>query len=158
MATTYPAAKVTSVPEEEPEVAVNPASSIDFHCDQCDYANASEKGLAQHKRMKHRISQVDGIIDTDEELTEDTTIVTLELDAAGDIIGPELVPNTSPPSKVFHPKAGLGIIQEELSSGYDGETFISYHFPDDPNAFVMNQGPNRGERMPSIMQVFLCPE
>ena len=55
------AAEGTSDPEK-PEVAVNNVSSIDFKCDQCDYANINEKGLAQHKRMKHRISQVKGVL------------------------------------------------------------------------------------------------
>ena len=34
-------------------------------CEQCDYNNTTEKGLAQHTRMKHRISQVNGNIDLD---------------------------------------------------------------------------------------------
>ena len=36
-------------------------TSLDFNGDQCDYSNISEKGLRQHSRMKHRISQVDGM-------------------------------------------------------------------------------------------------
>ena len=31
-----------------------------FQCDQCDYETASDKGLKQHKRLKLRISQLDG--------------------------------------------------------------------------------------------------
>ena len=38
-------------------------SNIIFKCDQCDYNHTTEKGLGMHKRMKHRISQVDGIND-----------------------------------------------------------------------------------------------
>ena len=38
---------------EEVEVASNVLS-----CDQCDYKPASEKGLRQHTRMKHRLSQL----------------------------------------------------------------------------------------------------
>ena len=30
-------------------------------CDQCEFTNTTEKGLSQHKRMKHRISQIDGV-------------------------------------------------------------------------------------------------
>ena len=48
-------------------------TSPDFKCDQCDYSNISEKGLRQHKRMKHRISQLDGMND-EEESTEDSKI------------------------------------------------------------------------------------
>ena len=34
-------------------------------CDQCDYSNDTEKGLNQHIRMKHKISQIDGLEDSD---------------------------------------------------------------------------------------------
>ena len=46
-------------------------SSINFKCDQCTYTNVSKKGLDQHIRMKHMISQVDGIMDSDEETNEE---------------------------------------------------------------------------------------
>ena len=35
---------------------------LNIKCEQCDYTNTTEKGLAQHTRMKHKISQVDGNI------------------------------------------------------------------------------------------------
>ena len=91
-----------SDPSSETESADKPVegSSINFKCDQCSYTNVSKKGLEQHIRMKHRISQVDGIMDSDEETTEE--IVTLQLDEAGDIVGPELALNSSPPAKVYH--------------------------------------------------------
>ena len=38
---------------------VEKAVVSEFLCDQCDYSNASEKGLKQHKRMKHGKSQRD---------------------------------------------------------------------------------------------------
>ena len=49
-----------------------------FKCDQCAYTNATEKGLSQHIRMKHRISQVDGNYDSEEELlqTDENALVT----------------------------------------------------------------------------------
>ena len=62
--------------------------SPNFKCDQCNYTNVNKKGLDQHFRMKHRISQVDGIMDSDKETMED--IVTLELHEAGEIVGSEL--------------------------------------------------------------------
>ena len=37
-------------------------------CNQCLYTNITEKGLAQHIRMKHIISQVDGNIDSEEDV------------------------------------------------------------------------------------------
>ena len=49
-------------------------SSINFKCDQCSYTNVTKKGLEQHKRMKHRISQVDGIMDSDKETIEEIGI------------------------------------------------------------------------------------
>ena len=35
-------------------------SSLSFKCDQCGFKGASDKGIKQHNRTKHRISQVDG--------------------------------------------------------------------------------------------------
>ena len=59
--------------------------------------------------------------------------------------------------KVYHPKAGVGIKEEDPSVREDG-TFILYHFPEDPNSFVMPYGPQKGMKMPSIFEVFLCPD
>ena len=39
---------------------------ISFKCDQCDFLGVSEKGVKQHKRIKHRISQLDGHEDIEE--------------------------------------------------------------------------------------------
>ena len=86
-----------------------------FQCDQCSYTNISENGLGQHKRMRHRISQVDGFDDSHEEIPEETNHVTLELDNLGNIVGPELAINSSPPDKVYHPMAGMGILRAEPS-------------------------------------------
>ena len=45
-------------------------SSLLLQCDQCDYKNATEKGLSQHKRMRHWISQIYGLDDcTEDEVT-----------------------------------------------------------------------------------------
>ena len=46
--------------EVETENTVLVKNSIAFECDECSYRNNSEKGLHKHKRMKHRISQIDG--------------------------------------------------------------------------------------------------
>ena len=35
-------------------------TGIQFKCDQCTYESAPDKGVKQHVRMKHRISQLDG--------------------------------------------------------------------------------------------------
>ena len=105
--------------------------------------------------MQHRISQVDGTNDSDNELIEENDLVTLELDEMANIVGPKLAPNSVPPGKVYHPMAGLGIVEDEPSSTSDGETFINYFFPDDPKTYIVTQGPNRGKREKSIYNVFL---
>ena len=105
--------------------------------------------------MQHRISQVDGINDLDDEIIEENYLVTLELDAMENIVGLKLAPNLVPPGKVYHPMAGLGIVEDEPSITSDGETFINYFFPDDPKTFIVTHGPNRGKREKSIYNVFL---
>ena len=45
--------------EVETKNTVLAKNSIVFECEECSYRNDSEKGLKQHKRMKHRISQTD---------------------------------------------------------------------------------------------------
>ena len=40
--------------------------TIQYKCDQCEYFGVSEKGVKQHARMKHRISQLDGHDDLEE--------------------------------------------------------------------------------------------
>ena len=50
-----------------------------FKCNQCLYTNITEKGLAQHIRMKHKISQVDGNIDSEEDVSQEYDVFTLEV-------------------------------------------------------------------------------
>ena len=49
--------------------AVKPADDLglNFKCAQCLYTNITKKGSSQHTRMKHRISHVDGTIDSEED-------------------------------------------------------------------------------------------
>jgi hypothetical protein len=149
----------TSVPEHSKEAEVFndsvAGSAPSFKCDQCNYTNINAKGLGQHKRMRHRISQLDGNNDSEDEITKESNHIILELDDMGDIVGPKLSPNTLPPDKVFHPKAGMGIVEEEPSTTSDGDTYINYFFPDDPKTYIVTQGPNRGMRTRSIYNVFL---
>ena len=42
---------VNAVPQQE-------STTSEFKCEQCDYKSTSERGLKQHTRIKHRISQV----------------------------------------------------------------------------------------------------
>ena len=40
---------------------VEPAQvTVSFQCDQCEFNGVSDKGLKQHTRMKHKVTQVDG--------------------------------------------------------------------------------------------------
>ena len=51
----------------EPVVKDKPrgeASNLKFNCDQCHYLSVSAKGLSQHIRVKHRVAQVNGAVDT----------------------------------------------------------------------------------------------
>ena len=51
----------------EPVVKDKPrgeASNLKFKCDQCHYLSVSAKGLSQHIRVKHRVAQVNGAVDT----------------------------------------------------------------------------------------------
>ena len=41
-----------------------------FRCDQCEYESASDKGVRQNIRMKHRISQLDGQFDCEVNSTD----------------------------------------------------------------------------------------
>ena len=85
---------------------------LEFSCDLCNYKNATEKGLRQHTRMKHRISQVDGIADLslDEpsikqiEAKETQTDVFLQTDEKGYLTGPDMdALYDEPPPTVYHP-------------------------------------------------------
>ena len=48
--------KVVEARKSEESGSVEQASY--FNCDQCEYTNVSEKGLRQHKRMKHGKAQL----------------------------------------------------------------------------------------------------
>ena len=62
--------KESHTEEVEAEKTVTVKNSIVFECELCSYRNNSEKGLKQHKRMKHRISQTDGADDCELEESE----------------------------------------------------------------------------------------
>ena len=52
-ATLQQAAEKTAVNAVQQE-----STTLEFKCEQCDYKSTSERGLKQHARIKHRISQV----------------------------------------------------------------------------------------------------
>jgi hypothetical protein len=154
--TTTAAEPASELQETETIEDPAPVSFPVFNCDQCNYTTNTGKGLGQHVRMRHRISQVDGTVDSDEENSEESNLVTLELNDLGDIIGPELSPNSTPPQKVFHPNAGIGILEDEVSVSC-GDNFLCYFFPDDPKTYIVPHGPRKGLRERSLYDVFLCP-
>ena len=129
-----------------PQVQEIPLTATAPHQSEVEETEAETSDISTEE-----IPQLDGPA----ERTDDN-IVTLELDDIGDIVGPELATKSSPPVRVFHPKAGIGILEEETSRPIDGESSFCYHFPDDPNAYVHKQGPCRGQKEPSIYEVFLC--
>ena len=58
------------------KLTVEAEEILRFKCDLCNYGSISEKGLRQHIRMKHQISQVDGADDTKDESREETIPLT----------------------------------------------------------------------------------
>ena len=54
------------IKKAEVETSIGPSCLL-LNCDQCEYTNATKKGLSHHKRIKHRISQIDGPDDITEE-------------------------------------------------------------------------------------------
>ena len=59
-------------PAVKPARNVDEESNLNFKRNQCDYTHTTEKELGMHKRMKHRISQVDGMNDfVSEDSSED---------------------------------------------------------------------------------------
>ena len=51
---------------------VEKAAVSSFPCDQCDYTNASERGLRQHQRMKHGKPQLDAQLQSSSPSTPET--------------------------------------------------------------------------------------
>ena len=113
-------------PEEADNFKESLPTSSEFNCDQCDYQNSTEKGLRQHTRMKHKISQVDGVTELEEDNTSDEvnspipvreqetqTDVFLKVDDKGDLTEPCLdLLYDQPPPTVYHPVWGEGKYQK----------------------------------------------
>ena len=45
----------------------NVEPNLSFQCHQCSFKGASDKGLKQHTRVKHRITQLDGKVSESDE-------------------------------------------------------------------------------------------
>ena len=70
-----------------------------FQCVQCNFKGASEKGLKQHIRMLHRISQLDGNSSEPEDNSPPEVVKSKHI---LDLL------YESPPKEVSHPVAGVG--------------------------------------------------
>ena len=121
-----------------------------YKCNQCNYKHTTEKGLGMHVRMKHRISQIDGNNDSDEDTSEETEKVTSELDdldqnedkgtekvkaeetfsfTIGEDGYPEVTvidPGVKPPDRVTHPELGTGDDPVKIEDGK--KTWWEYSF------------------------------
>ena len=116
---------ILKVSDENAEDSLNPSEEVEatmgFKCDQCSFESVSDKGLRQHIRIKHRISQVDGAdeIEPDEEdkvKGSSKHIYEVKLDSNEHHVG-QGTPQLSefleePPDKVNHPEHGVGVFVE----------------------------------------------
>ena len=97
-------------------------NSCRFKCDECNYENNFEKGLKQHKRMKHKILQTDGIDDKelDEiEVSDISHLVVLrnwrkESNKEVHLLSEILL---EPPAKVFCREKGVGVYEFTCCQG-----------------------------------------
>ena len=106
------------------------ASSLSFKCDQCDYKNATEKGLSQHRRMKHRISQIDGMDDysydeVTDKVTEEEPVI-LKSNSLGLPEVTQIDPGVAPPARVSHTEYGIG--DNPIQAKFLQETYWEYTF------------------------------
>ena len=121
-----PAKKLESGEARDPKVRTKSlgGGTLGFKCDQCNYSSISDKGLRQHIRMKHVISQVDGVDDIERDVDisisenkgiinahekETQTDVFLRVDEKNYPKGPSLdLLYDDPPPSVYHPTWGVG--------------------------------------------------
>lgn len=88
---------------------------IPYQSDQCSFVGVSDKGLKQHTRLSHRISQLDGNISDPEdntlpEVVKSETTLELLFD--------------SPPPAVNHPVAGVGKYHSKSTYSDDKNTQV----------------------------------
>ena len=89
-----------------------PTTPTSFQCFQCNFKGASEKGLKQHIRMSHRISQVDGNSSDPEDNSPPEEVKSKHiLDLLFE----------SPPKEVSHSDAGVGTYHSK-GTYYDDKT------------------------------------
>ena len=95
---------------------------LEYKCDQCDYESISGKGLRQHIRMKHQISQVDGAEDIEQELKNHTVTEKIEDSSQLIVWNHETVHLLNeillePPARLYCRVKGIGIYEFTCSQG-----------------------------------------
>ena len=113
----------------EPAAQAKDEDSVEFKCDQCNYVSTTDKGLQIHIGKKHKISQIDGVVDVLEEhkqtqtdVFSDDEEIPFKIDHEADDAARVIEAKLKPPKYVEDSKYGLGI----LSSFDDG--VICYKF------------------------------
>ena len=97
-----------------------------FRCDQCDYCTITSRGLKMHVSKQHKISQLDGgdevLEDSISDKHEEPTILGMQENGFSKL---EMIdPFEQPPSKVIHPRLGLGTSPRR----HEDKTHIEYSF------------------------------
>ena len=97
-------------------------SIIQFKCDECRYVNNSEKGLKQHKNMKHKIPQTDGADDKDLDEAKGPDISHIVVLRNWEKEGYENVHLLNevllePPAKVYCRVKGIGVYESTCGQG-----------------------------------------
>ena len=101
--------------EENPEKGVTVKTThLQYKCDECSYLNISEKGLKQHKKMKHKIPQTDGANDNDlkeDEVPDISHLVVLKNWEKENYTNVHLLHEVllEPPAKVLCRVKGIGV-------------------------------------------------
>ena len=97
-----------------------------FMCDQCDYSTRTSRGLKMHVSKQHQISQLDGedevLENSISDKQEEPIILGMHENGFSKL---EMIdPNEPPPSKVIHPRLGLGTSPRR----HEDKTHIEYSF------------------------------
>ena len=107
-------------------------SASTFKWDQCEFNTKTSRGLKMHVSKQHKISQLDGeneALENDiSNKSEDPTILGMQENGLSKL---EMIdPDDTPPSKVIHPKLGLGTSPSAVIGIEDKNTHIEYSFDD----------------------------
>ena len=101
-------------------------SASTFRCEQCDYSTRTSHGIKMHVSKQHKISQLDGedevLENSISDKHEEPIILGMQENGFSKL---EMIdPNEPPPSKVIHPRLGLGTSPRR----HEDKTHIEYSF------------------------------